>query len=267
MVGGSDGSHPLRQCYIYDPTTEEWGILPAMNRGRRSHGVVSVNDCHLYAFGGYGLSCTERLNVGIILDGEGGGDGKSGAQWCMCPGNMLFPSNTGRCYFGFWSIGASGSDGDDTYIYCAGGYAAGDRNERDVQRYSVCSGEWKALPPLPDRRWSPSVVVVRDSDRCHVITVIGGRYNESRKTIVYKCYESMVASGGWKRIAAALANSIGIPRKIQRKQMGTETFDGNVVLVGGFGSRGDCMSDVVSSTVAVPNMPLGGRYGVAIAVV
>ena len=71
---------------MYDATANAWCSLPVMNKARSAHGVVSVDDSHLYAFGGVGLTCVERLDVGAIVDGE------SSVLWSMCPGNMLNPS-------------------------------------------------------------------------------------------------------------------------------------------------------------------------------
>ena len=130
---------------MYDATADTWCALPAMNKGRVDHGLVSVDDCHLYAFGGGGLSCVERLDMGSVLDGVGS------VKWIMCPGVMLNASGSqGRYGFGYCSMSGSGDDRDDTYIYCIGGDAAGDLDDRDVQRYSVRRGEWEPLAPLPD---------------------------------------------------------------------------------------------------------------------
>ena len=125
-----------------------------MNQMRCGHGVVSVDDSHLYAFGGDGLTCVERLDVGAIVDGE------SSVQWSMCPGNMLNPLAGSRCYFGHWSISGSGANKDDTYVYCAGGWATGDLDNKDVQMYSVRRGVWESLPPLSDTRATVRVLLV-----------------------------------------------------------------------------------------------------------
>ena len=164
----SEQLHDVRRHggHVVCPARDEQGA-------QYSHGLVSVDDCHLYAFGGLGLSCVERLDMGSVLDGVGS------VKWIMCPGVMLNPSGSeGRCAFGYCSISGSGEDRDDTYIYCIGGWAAGDLNDRDVQRYSVRRGEWEPLAPLPDKRWCPSVICVRDSEEegRRVIAVVGGRW-------------------------------------------------------------------------------------------
>ena len=270
VAGGHDGFTSLSSCTMYDATGDTWCALPAMNKGRYGHGLVSVDDCHLYAFGGYELTCVEQLDMGSVLDGVGSG------KWIMCPGVMLNPSGSdGRYAFGYCSISGSGDDRDDTYIYCIGGYAAGDLDEVDVQRYSVRRGEWEPLAPLPDRRYLPSVICVRDSEEegRHVIAVVGGHCGEDRETIVMRSESngSFSASGKWKGIDADEAVVIGVPLNSQRNAMGTAVMNDRIVLVGGYSGNGVVESDVVpcggSGQLTVPNMPLGGRYGVAVAVV
>ena len=222
---------------MYDATADTWCTLPAMNKGRYDHGLVSVDDCHLYAFGGGELSCVERLDMGSVLDGVGS------VKWIMCPGVMLNPSGSeGRCAFGYCSISGSGDDRDDTYIYCIGGFAAGDLDDRDVQRYSVRRGEWEPLAPLPDERYRPSVICVRDSEEegRHVIAVVGGNWGENRETIVMRSESngSFSASGKWKGIDADEADVIGVPLYIQRRGMGTAVVNGRIVLVGGDSGNG-----------------------------
>ena len=82
---------------------------------------------------------------------------------------------------------------------------------------------------------------------------------------------SFSASGKWKGIDADEADVIGVPLNIQRKAMGTAVVNGRIVLVGGWSGNGVVESDVVScggsGQLAVPNMPLGGRCGVVVAVV
>ena len=144
VAGGNDGSTYLSSCTMYDATADTWCALPAMNKGRYSHGLVSVDDCHLYAFGGYGLSCVERLDMGSVLDGVGS------VKWIMCPGVMLNPSGSrGRSAFGYCSISGSGDDRDDTYIYCIGGLP---RVTLMVEMYSgtvcvvVSGSHWRPSP-------------------------------------------------------------------------------------------------------------------------
>ena len=269
LVVGHDFTD-LSSCTMYDATANTWCALPAMNKGRYAHGLVCVDDCHLYAFGGEGLSCVERLDMGSVLDGVGS------VKWMMCPGVMLNPSVfQGRCAFGYCSISGSGDDRDDTYIYCIGGSAAGDLESRDVQRYSVRRGEWEPLAPIPGIRRCPSVICVRDSEEegRRVIAVVGGNRGENLETIVMRSEGngSFSASGRWNAIDADKADVIGVPLNCQRTAMGTAVVNGHVVLVGGL-IRGDAAeSDVVSfggsGQLAVPDMPLGGRCGVVVAVI
>ena len=208
--------------------------------------------------------------MGSVLDGVGS------VKWITCPGVMLNPSGSeGRHAFGYCSISGSGDDRDDTYIYCIGGYAAVDLSGRDVQRYSVRRGQWEPLAPLPDVRCLPSVICVRDSEEGgrHVIAVVGGYGGENRETIVMRSESngSFSASGKWKGIDADEADVIGVPLNSRRQGMGTAVVNGRIVPVGGWSGIDVVESDVVSrggrGQLTVPNMPLGGRYGVVVAVV
>ena len=125
VVGGRGGSTIPNSCTMYDPTGNTWCALPAMNEAWRAHGLVSVDDCHLYAFGGCGLSCMVRLDIGSVLDGA------ESVKWFMCPAIMLNPRGTqGRHGFGYCSSSGSGAGRDDTYICCTGGWATGDPHQR-----------------------------------------------------------------------------------------------------------------------------------------
>ena len=117
---------------------------------------MSVDDCHLYAFRGHELTCTERLDVRSILNGVGS------VEWHMCPAVMLsHRPYGGRMRFAYGVLGGNGTDSGGTYICCVGGRAAGDLGGRDVQRYSVCrGGVWELLLPLPDVRFYPSAICV-----------------------------------------------------------------------------------------------------------
>ena len=270
VAGGGDCSTGLSSCTMYDATADTWCALPAMNMERAGHGLVSVDDCHLYAFGGCGLSCVERLDMGSVLDGVGS------VKWMMCPGVMLNPKGSrGRCGFGYCSMSGSGDDRDDTYIYCIGGVAAGDLGYRDVQRYSVRRGEWESLAPLPDVRYSPSVICVRDSEEegRHVIAVVGGSQGVNCKTIVMRSESngSFSARERWKAINAYEADVIPVPSYSEQMHMGSAVVNGRMVLVGGMGEYNTFLSCVVScggsGRLTVPHMPLGGRYDVLVAVV
>ena len=135
---------PLNSCTMYDATANAWRSLPVMNKGRCSHGVVSVDDSHLYAFGGFWLTCVERLDVGAIVDGE------SNVQWSMCPGNMLNPSvrMVGIPLVTGISVEVVRTR-TDTYVYCAGGRAGDDLRQQgraDVQCASRRVGVTAATP-------------------------------------------------------------------------------------------------------------------------
>ena len=143
-----------------------------MNKVRYSHGLVSVDDCHLYAFGGFALTCVEQLDMGSVLDGVGS------VKWIMCPGVMLNPSDSqGRHAFGYCSISGSGDDRDDTYIYCIGGVGRGMTLMVEMYSGTVCvvvsGSHWR---PSPMVGCSPSLICVRDSEEegRHVIAVVGG---------------------------------------------------------------------------------------------
>ena len=210
VAGGHDGSTGLSSCTMYDAKAGTWCDLPEMNVVRHSHGLVSVDDCHLYAFGGGGLSCVERLDMVSVLDGVGS------VKWIKCSGVMLNATGFGsRCGFGYCSVGGSGDDRDDTYIYCIGGDAAGDLDGRDVQRYSVRRDVWEPLAPLPNGRYWPSVICVRDCEEegRRVIAVIGGSRGEKFGTIVMRSESNgtFSASGKWEGIDADVAECYWCP--------------------------------------------------------
>ena len=275
VVGGLSSAISLSSCTMYDPTASIWCDLPPMNKGRRCHGLVSVEDSHIYAFGGYKLVCMERLDVSALLHGGGGGSG-GGVQWDMCPADMLNPHDSyGRYSFGYQIVSGSGAGDDATYIYCAGGCASVGRNLRDTQRYGLGRGVWEELPPLPDDRLTPGVVVVvgavRDSDSCHVIAVVGGSRSTQRTVVLRSGRDESFASSAWEQVDTAVAADLGVPLEIRRQLMGAAMIDDRLALVGGY-SGGFRVSEVVCCSSGddawgVPDMPLGGRSRVAVAVV
>mmetsp|Transcript_43474 Transcript_43474/g.139738 ORF Transcript_43474/g.139738 Transcript_43474/m.139738 type:complete len:122 (+) Transcript_43474:883-1248(+) len=66
MLGGFDGSMPLRSVECYDPSTDPWHELPSMVRRRVGPAAAAIGG-FLYIFGGrhseHLLGCHERFDM------------------------------------------------------------------------------------------------------------------------------------------------------------------------------------------------------------
>ncbi|XP_071961464.1 kelch-like protein 12 [Antedon mediterranea] len=242
VIGGFGSQQmPLSAVEEYNPKTESWTFLPALNKSRRYITAVSMKE-RLYVIGGYDgtarLHTVESLNytkednwtsmasmnvrrglagATIIKDKiyvAGGFDGSMRHssmenydphidQW-----NVLKEMETGREGAGLVSTGG--------VMYCIGGYD-GFRILSSAERFDPATGQWEHISPMNVPRSGAGVSVLND-----LIYVIGGYDGNSHLSSV-ECYNPRTDS--WNLVAKMIS---------PRCYVGAVTIKGKLYAVSGY---------------------------------
>ncbi len=129
VVGGSDaGNNTIANADYFDPPTNTWFAVHAMNHSRIRHRAISINGAQLYVFGG-----VDETNT-LVANPEAYSSDTD--TW-----NDLAPMPTPRDDIAVASING--------FIYVIGGRSATQAATTTVERYNPSTDSWATMAPLP----------------------------------------------------------------------------------------------------------------------
>ncbi|XP_033120037.1 kelch-like protein 12 [Anneissia japonica] len=228
VIGGFGSEQmPLSTVEEYNPKTDAWTFLPALNKRRRYVAAASLKD-RLYVIGGY--DGTARLNLVECLDCCK----EEKAKW-----TRLSPMNTRRGLAGVTVIGDA--------IYVAGGFD-GSMRHSSLEKYDPHIDRWNVLKEMENGREGAGLVSAGGVMYC-----IGG-YDGFR---ILKSVEQFdPAAGQWHRIA---------PMLVPRSGAGVSVLNDMIYVIGGYDGNGhlssvECYNPRTNTWRPVANMSLPRCY-------
>ncbi|XP_045127226.1 influenza virus NS1A-binding protein homolog isoform X2 [Portunus trituberculatus] len=139
VCGGYDRGECLKTVEAYNPKTNKWVELPAMQQGRGRFDLTVLNG-RAYAIGG--CDGSRELNSVEVLE-------ESSKKWRSVASLPLARSNTGVCNLG-------------SHVYCIGGWN-GQYGIKQCDVYSPEINSWNTIAPLHVGRYQAGVAAFNNA--------------------------------------------------------------------------------------------------------